>query len=542
MTNRADAWRENRWMIVPLALASVMMASAGCEVAPLQVTGLSDEHRRAPIDPPRVPAPDPAAVELPGGFRAQVVVADLTYPSSIEFDDSGNMYIAESGYVYGDHAAIPRILRVSSDGDIEVLTDRLIAPVTDLLWHNGELYVSHKTKISIVDSSGAVRDLVTDLPSLGDHHNNQLTAGPDGKIYFGQGVATNSGVVGIDNFVFGWLSLYPDVHDIPARDIRLRNEEFITLNPFVFASKDAPMVRTQPFAPFATEREGDTVRGRLKANGTILRMNADGSNLEVYAWGLRNPFGVMWSQDGNLYAADNGFDDRGSRPIAHAPDCIWRIRQGAWYGWPDFAGGIPVTDERFRPEGKPQPEFLMAEHPPVEKPIATIDHHQGVTKMDFSTSAEFGYEGQMFLAEVGDMTPITGAHQQPRGFQVVRVDVNAGRVEPFFRAKRSALGPRNLEYTVTAGPRRPVDVRFARDGREMYVVDIGAITVMPTIVPSVQPHPGTGVIWRIVREASDQENREDVRAARDQRDRQPLSAAGIDLPRLGEGGTDGWRD
>lgn len=30
-----------------------------------------------------------------------------------------------------------------------------------------------------------------------------------------------------------------------------------------------------------------------KASGTILRMNPDGSGLEVYAWGLRNPFGVM---------------------------------------------------------------------------------------------------------------------------------------------------------------------------------------------------------------------------------------------------------
>ena len=55
--------------------------------------------------------------------------------------------------------------------------------------------------------SGGLRDLVTGLPSLGDHHNNQIAAGPDGKIYFGQGVATNSGVVGVDNFVFGWLGV-----------------------------------------------------------------------------------------------------------------------------------------------------------------------------------------------------------------------------------------------------------------------------------------------------------------------------------------------
>ena len=44
------------------------------------------------------------------------------------------------------------------------------------------------------------------LPSRGDHHNNQLTVGPDGKLYFGQGTATNSGVVGLDSFHMGWLA------------------------------------------------------------------------------------------------------------------------------------------------------------------------------------------------------------------------------------------------------------------------------------------------------------------------------------------------
>jgi glucose/arabinose dehydrogenase len=43
-------------------------------------------------------------------------------------------------------------------------------------------------------------------------------------------------------------------------------------------------------------------------------MNADGSGLEVYAWGLRNPYGVQWGPDGQLYVTDNAYDERGSRP------------------------------------------------------------------------------------------------------------------------------------------------------------------------------------------------------------------------------------
>ena len=33
------------------------------------------------------------------------------------------------------------------------------------------------------------------------------------------------------------------------------------------------------------------------------------------------------------------------RPIAKAPDCLWAIKEGAWYGFPDFAGGEPVYVE-----------------------------------------------------------------------------------------------------------------------------------------------------------------------------------------------------
>src|SRR5688572_33365684 len=98
----------------------------GCEVAPMQVTGLPEHYVRAPREMPRVPAPDPAAVELPDGYRAEIVLDRLTYPSSIEFDDNGAMYVAESGYVNGDHAAVPRVLRINEPGETpQIVTEDL---------------------------------------------------------------------------------------------------------------------------------------------------------------------------------------------------------------------------------------------------------------------------------------------------------------------------------------------------------------------------------------------------------------------------------
>ena len=184
----------------------------------------SQKFEESPKDLPRVPPADAKAAEVPPGYRVEVVADELDYPTSIEFDDAGTMYVAEGGYIYGDDVAPARVLRFAPNGTREVIADQLSGPVTDLLWHEGRLFISHRGKISALESAG-VRDLVTDLPSLGDHHNNQMTIGPDGRLYFGQGTATNSGVVGLDNFKMGWLAKHSTVHDVPAKEIRLRGEE-----------------------------------------------------------------------------------------------------------------------------------------------------------------------------------------------------------------------------------------------------------------------------------------------------------------------------
>ncbi len=553
---------------------------------------------RAPEQMPTIPPPDAASAQVPAGYRVEIVLKDLTYPTCIAIDDAGVLYVAEGGYIYGDDAAPARIIRVRTDGKKETAADQLNGPITDLLWHDNRLYISHRGKISVLEGS-KVRDLVTGLPSLGDHHNNQLAVGPDGKIYFGQGTATNSGVVGLDNFKMGWLAKYPDVQDLPPKDIRVTKQAFATPDILtLLAGKtghdghDAKMsdqkkadhadhgakpdpkngptdktpakhehddakkavdtppkkakeqakakdheghdkkakddakghqghdpkkemdtgkskphdmamsTKTYPFQAFGkTPPDDGALRGVLKANGTILRMNPDGSDLEVYAWGLRNPYGLRWGPDGKLYASDNGYDERGSRPIAHAPDFVWVIKQGAWYGFPDYVGGIPVTDARFKPANGPAPKFLMRDHPDAERPLLSLTHHAGAAQMDFSRDARFGFKGHMFLALVGDMNPITGHHDERSGFMVVRIDPAKPKAEPFFHAKKAALGPKELDYIVTTGPKRPVGVRFTPSGDALYVVDIGALAIFSTATgPAPRPFPRTGVVWRITRD------------------------------------------
>lgn len=475
-----------------------LLTLAGCELRTAAVPAPLQPHP-APKEAPVVPEPSAAAVRVPEGYRVEAVVTDLTYPTSVAFDEAGHLYLAEAGYVYGDARAPARIWQLSPEGQLTVVAQRgLNGPINDLLWHEGRLYVSHRGKISVLDD-GQVQDLVTGLPSWGDHHNNQMTVGPDGKLYFGQGTATNSGVVGLDNFLMGWLPLHPNFHDRPAEPIAVRGQEFATMNPFILAGgglmdeQQGPMLTvTGAFRPFGQGAAEDTVPGTTKANGTILRLNPDGSGLEVYAWGLRNPFGVLWVGD-TLYAAENGFDDRGSRPIAHDADDLYVIEQGAWYGWPDYAAGIPVTDERFVPEDGPAPEFLMQEHPPVESPLMSFPPHSAVTKLAVSPGEPFGERGDLFLAAWGPMVPMTGrvGEQPPMGPSVGRIDLQQQQVQTFVGSDGRA------------GLRRPMDVVFSPDGQAMYVVDMGAFEVLETPVPTPTPFPATGVIWRIVPEGAE---------------------------------------
>ena len=102
----------------------------GCKLAPLQVVP-QPRTVEAPPETPRIPPPDPEAAFVPEGYKVEAVVTDLTYPSSVEFDNEGRMFVAESGYVYGDEAAPARVLRIGGANDIQIVADQLNGPVTD---------------------------------------------------------------------------------------------------------------------------------------------------------------------------------------------------------------------------------------------------------------------------------------------------------------------------------------------------------------------------------------------------------------------------
>lgn len=440
---------------------------------------------------------DAGDVILPPGYRMEVVTTGLTFPTQVTFDDRGRVYVTEAGYSYGEVFLPARLVRVDGPGRHVTIARSSNGPWTGVTFHDGAFIVAEGGEVEggrilRVTPDGHITALVSGLPSLGDHHTNGPVVGPDGWIYFSQGTATNSGVVGVDNAQFGWLHRHPQFHDTPCRDIVLNGQNFESEDPIRRgADHHREHVMTGAYVPFGTTtRPKQVIAGSVPCNGAIMRVRPEGGDVELVAWGFRNPFGLAFGPDGRLYATDNGYDDRGSRPVMAAADWLWRVEPGQWYGWPDYAGGLQLwTMEGGQPR-------LLAEHPGTPpRPIASFGVHSSSNHFDFSRSGIFGYVGEAFVAQFGDQAPTVGHVLDPVGFKVVRVDVERGVITTF-ATNRQDSGP--ASKVGGGGFERPIAARFDASGEALYVVDFGVLTMDGH---GSHPMPGTGVLWRITRVA-----------------------------------------
>lgn len=443
----------------------------------------------------------PEDIYIEPGYRLAPLIIGLTFPTSLTFDDLGYLYIGESGYSYGPAVSNGqgRILRLSSLGRVDEVARGFRPPLTGLTWHDGYFYVAegaYPGRILRVHPGGEIREVLVDnLPTGGDHMTGQIAFGPDGRLYFGVGTATNSGVVGLDNS--SWLLVRPEFHDTPCRDIILRGNNYGTIN--IFKPYDPELVLTGGFKPFGVPAAaGEEIGGELKCNGVIYSMNPDGSDLRIYADGFRNPFGLGFSPDGNLYTIDQGYDLRGSRPVADSPDTLWRVLENGWYGWPDFVAGIPITDPRFASPGGEPLEFLLAEHPEIPvSPSHTFPHGEIAMKFDFSPGRRFGHRGDLFVAEFGGPAPHVFVKDGEdklgidedyhyRGYRVVRIDLETGIVRDFIVNKKP--GPRGT------GIERPIAVKFSPGGDILYLLDFG---VVQSNKAGWRSWANSGILWAV---------------------------------------------
>lgn len=187
---------------------------------------------------------------------------------------------------------------------------------------------------------------------------------------------------------------------------------------------------------------------------SIMRMNVDGTNVEVFASGVRNTVGFDWDPtDGSLWFTDNGRDWLGDDA---PPDELNRAdAAGMHFGFPYCHGGTILDPELGTGHS------CEAYIPPVRQ----LGAHVASLGMRFYDGEQFPaeYRGQIFIAEHGSWNRST-----PDGYRVTlvkREGTDVTSYEPF------ATGW--LQGGEVWG--RPVDVLVLEDGSLLVSDDLAGV-------------------------------------------------------------------
>jgi glucose/arabinose dehydrogenase len=190
----------------------------------------------------------------------------------------------------------------------------------------------------------------------------------------------------------------------------------------------------------------------------ILEANPDGSDLAVYASGIRNPVGIAVDPaTGVLWTSVNERDDIGDNL---PPDYITHVQEGGFYGWPWYYIG-----------GNEDPR-LKGKHPELKDkvivPDVLLEPHDASLELTFYEGQQFPekYRGSIFAGEHGSWN-----RSVRTGYEVVYVPVKNGKASGEY--EDFVTGFVTPDGKVWG---RPVGVAVAKDG-SLMVTDDGSNSI-----------------------------------------------------------------
>lgn len=359
---------------------------------------------RATLDPTNDPGPAyvavrqpgwPGALEVPEGFTVTEAASGLNRPRFMAIDP------ADGSLVYASDGASEVVRLRDGDGDGVYEERRRIAGgleyVHSVAFHNGELYA-------------AAEDRVVRLSDFG----------PDGAA----------------------RRITPIIGDLPTGATDLYNHR----------------TRTIVFGPdgklyLSVGSSCDVCEEQSPLRAAVLRANPDGSNLEVFASGLRNSVGIAFRPyTDELWGLDMGRNNLGPDL---PPEELNRIEFGKKYGWPYCFG-----------DGVPNPEFNdPARCSAAERPRYLFPAHWAPLGLTFYSGPMFppAYNGDALAAFHGSAADQTGERV---GYSVVRVRFRDGQPVGHEDLLRGFV----INGTVWG---RPAGVIVDRDGSVLVSDDFG---------------------------------------------------------------------
>jgi glucose/arabinose dehydrogenase len=321
---------------------------------------------------------------LPPDFQIQLYAEDVPNARSMALGDDGTLFVGtrRAGNVY----AIRDYDQDQRADEVITLLSGLDRP-NGVAFREGSLYLAEMTHVWRYDNVTATLPnlpeptLISDIfPSQRSHGWKFIRFGPDGKLYVPVGAPCN-----------------------------------------VCETEDTP-----------------------PGTGTITRMNPDGSDLEIFAQGVRNTVGFDWDPEtGELWFTDNGRDNLGDDlppdELNHAPEL------GLHFGFPYCHGGT-VPDPDFG-EQRSCDEFIP--------PAMPLGPHVASLGMRFYTGEMFppDYRHQIIIAEHGSWN-----RSEPIGYRLSLVRVGNNQAVSYETFAEGWLRDDGQIWG------RPVDVLVMPDG------------------------------------------------------------------------------
>lgn len=176
-------------------------------------------------------------------------------------------------------------------------------------------------------------------------------------------------------------------------------------------------------------------------SGAVFRMNPDGTELELFATGLRNPQSLLFTENGDLFTGDNDSDQGDEERLVHVVeggDSGWRI---GWQFAPLGNAGPWNTEKMWLPRNPEQPSYILAPLSNIEDGPSGVAYYPG-------TGLNPSFKGAILITHFKGAISSSGIYDyriKPKG-----ASYEVTEAKPFLT---SAL---------------PTDVRFGPDGRVYY--------------------------------------------------------------------------